>query len=98
MSDDLIGPADSEYELNVSEAFQRTVNRAHEGDDLPVQITVRQAQKNAVIRGAVARGHPRLHRRAARRLMVPRRLTLAPTWQAEGQRRVDHPAASDVPR
>ena len=57
MSDDLIGPADPEYELNVAEAFQRTVNRAHEGDDLPVQITVRQAQKNAVSRGAVARGH-----------------------------------------
>lgn len=57
MSDDLIGPADPEYELKVAEAFQCAVNGAHEGDDLPVQITVRQAQKNAAIRGAVARGH-----------------------------------------
>ena len=38
-------------------AFQRTVNGAHEGDDLPVQITVRQAMKIAAIMGAVARGH-----------------------------------------
>lgn len=57
MSDDLIGPAAPEYELKVAEAFQRTDNGAHEGDDLPVQITVRQAQKIAAIMGAVARGH-----------------------------------------
>lgn len=57
MSENLIDPADPEYELKVAEAFQRTVNGAHEGDDLPVQITVRQAMKIATIMGAVARGH-----------------------------------------
>lgn len=50
MSENLIDPADPEYELKVAEAFQRTVNGAHEGDDLPVQITVRQAMKIAAIR------------------------------------------------
>lgn len=57
MSDDLIGPADPEYELKVADAFQRTVNGAHEGDELTVQSTVRQAQKMAAIMAAVARGH-----------------------------------------
>lgn len=57
MSDDLIDPADPEYGPKVADAFQCTVNGAHEGDDLTVQITVRQAQKIAAIMGAVARGH-----------------------------------------
>ncbi|WP_298807050.1 hypothetical protein [uncultured Pseudokineococcus sp.] len=57
MGDDLIDPADPMYELKVAEAFQHTVNGAHEGDDLPVQITVRRAGKIAAGMGSVARGH-----------------------------------------
>ena len=57
MSDELIDPADPEYDLKVAEWFQRKVDGPHDGDDLPVQITVRQALKIAAIMGAVARGH-----------------------------------------
>lgn len=57
MSDELIDPADPEYDLKVAEWFQRKVNGSHEGDDLPVQMTARQALKIAAIMGAVARGH-----------------------------------------
>lgn len=57
MSDELIDPADPEYELKVAEWWQRKVDGPHEGDDLPIQLTVRQAMKIAAITGAVARGH-----------------------------------------
>ena len=57
MSDDLLDPADPEYELKVAEWYQKTVDGPHDGDDLPVVITVRQAQKMAAIMSAVARGH-----------------------------------------
>lgn len=57
MSDDLIDPADPQYELKVAEWFQKTVDGPREGDDLPVVITVRQAQKMAAIMSAVVRGH-----------------------------------------
>lgn len=57
MSDELIAPAGPEYELKVAEWFQRKVNGPHDGDDIPIQLTVRQAQKIAAIMGAVTRGH-----------------------------------------
>lgn len=56
-SDGLFDPADPDYELKVAEWFQRTVDGPRHGDDDPVALTVRQAQKIAAIMGAVARGY-----------------------------------------
>ncbi|PQZ55341.1 MULTISPECIES: hypothetical protein [unclassified Microbacterium] len=52
-----IDPADPEYELKVAEWFQSVTDGPKPGDDEPVRITVRQAQKIAAIMGAVSRGH-----------------------------------------
>ena len=55
-SDLPIDPADPEYELKVAEWFQETVSQPQAGDDAPVQLTRRQAQKISAIMGAVCRG------------------------------------------
>ncbi|MFC4138483.1 MULTISPECIES: hypothetical protein [unclassified Microbacterium] len=54
--DDLIDPADPEYEMNVAEWYQAKVNTPRPGDDAPVQITKRQALKISAIMGAVVYG------------------------------------------
>ena len=55
-ADGLFDPADPEYELKVAEWFQKVTDGPRPEDDVPVQITVRQALKISAIMGAVARG------------------------------------------
>ena len=57
MSEGPFDPADPEYELKVAEWYQRTVDGPRQGDDDPVVLTVRQAQKIAAIMDAVAHGY-----------------------------------------
>lgn len=52
----LFDPADPEYQFKVAEWFQKVTDGPRPQDDIPVQITVRQAQKISAIMGAVARG------------------------------------------
>jgi len=54
---ELIDPSDPEYELKVAAAFQSAVDDPRPGDDEPVVLTRRQAQKVAAIMSAVSRGH-----------------------------------------
>lgn len=64
MSDDVIDPPDPEYKRKAkadkkrkAKEFQEELNKKLPEDDLPVKITVRQAQKIAAIMRAVADGN-----------------------------------------